>query len=313
MTHRALPLFAAATFAAVCSAQVSVSATALTPIVATASGSGGTATQSLPIGPLPFQTFLHSGSPGVPGAQFQHFFSGNSWSGDYGCMIQAAGGTVAGGTASIGPCEILVEMQAPQTTYVHLEVTADNYTVAGTAQPRIDIDVGNDGVVEYFNGHQAIPMPALTVGPQKLQLRLILEANAGAFESAWLQLDIKVRPQPSFGVLQTAASCSVFGPGGIEALGSFLPNGVNLVAWSSPSTPIVLVLGASASPQLLPSNLGLPCLLVPSLDATIPLAGGPGLEFVIPASVRPFTFFAQTAQVEGGQLVVSNGLRINAW
>lgn len=310
MTDRILPLLVATALAAASSAQVSVTATALTPIVASASSGAGVFSQSLPAGPLSSGTFLTSGSLGMPGATFYNEFIGDHFRGHYGCRVQAFGGTGVGNSAAIGPCEILVEMQAAQTVYVGMNVIPNHYSVAGSTMPRIDIDVGNNGIAEYINGQQAIPLPPLTVGPQPLQLRLIIDASAVALESVWMQLDIQVEPIRQFNATPVAASCSIYG-GGLEALGSFLPNGINLWAPSTPTSPIVMVLGLDTAPQILPSNLGWPCILIPRLDATIPLAGGPGLEFVVPLAVRPLTFYAQTARVEAGQLVVSNGLRLD--
>ena len=58
------------------------------------------------------------------------------------------------------------------------------------------------------------------------------------------------------------------------------------------------------------SYSGLPCLLLPQVDVSLAFSGAMNLP--IPASVRPLTFYAQSAGLLLGELVVSDAYQVRA-
>jgi hypothetical protein len=305
-----LTLFALPLLAAGLSAQASVAVTALTPITTSASVGGAPSVQALPVGPLASSVLIQSlpSTTNPTKAVFACFTHETNESVLFACSMEVRA-EAAQASASVAPAELLVSITAPVPTGALIEIVFNDQTQAGSPQPRIDVDIFNDGSVDFVSGTLIVGLPPIAVGPQPLDMRVILDAQAAPFQRSSCSLSITVRPLTGISTWQTAQGCAPV-LNSLVAVSSFVPNAVHIRRPSIGSNPL-LVLGLNQQPTLFPSAFGFPCLLVPSPDAVLsmPMLS---VDLVIPQAVRPLAIQVQAAGISQGQLALTDAFAIFA-
>lgn len=310
MLHRALPPLVLAAAAA---AQISVTATALTPITAACTEFGVTVTITRPIGPLAAWDFLDAHQT-ISGATLEIASGATGERASFGFTQQAVidPGAPAGTSAATGPAELAVAFTCPTVTPVRLNVTLQNYTTPGAPQPTALLEVDGDGVVDYINGIGVTAVPRLAVGPQPLVVHVSMASALQQPGSVAASLLVEVVPDTDVHIQAQALGCG--GTAALTATPTFVDHGVRIAAASFvPAMPYVFVVfGWGIQPQLLPSYGTAPCLFVPSIDLVVPLVWPQYVDIALPPAVRPVTFWIQGV-TPLWQPLLTDALRIHAF
>ena len=306
-------LAATAALAALAPAQVQTTVHALTPLTFAVTDGANSSTQTQPAGPLsPFggagatlpaptgpapSSGLLWWSVGPTSTYLQHYLNNP--------------GPSPSVTASAGAHELLVEFTSTSPKAVLIRIERDLDLAAGATAPTISLDLDNDGTIDVADLSPAsIETRAAVLGPQPTQVRIVVQASLGfatyVNDLTWVTLE----PDNDLEIQQVVNGCAVqLPPPQPTVLPSFQNTGVDLVSQFQTG---VVVLGLQPQPLLLStfSYSGLPCLLVPQVDVSLAFSGAMNLP--IPASVRPLTFYAQSAGLLLGELVVSDAYQVRA-
>lgn len=216
-----------------------------------------------------------------------------------------------GAIAVIAPASVLVHLSCATTTAVYWNPIFTDLTQAGSLQPGIDIDFGDDGVLEYVNGNQVSLTLPLSLEPQPLPVRITFSSSALTPGIAASSLILEALPATAISSTLAAVSCTA---PGITALPTFFDNGVRLKASSfQPMMPwLAMVIGWDTAPVLLPSLGQSPCLLLPTPDIVVLQGLGIApLDVPLPPAVRPVRFWVQGV-IPDSQLLTTDCLRIDA-
>lgn len=305
---------AAAVFAVASPGQINVSVATAAPISVTSTSGGATSSQSLPAGALGATSYITTiGATGQAWASFAHsVYTGPMWAG-VSVFTQAVVGN-GGTSADAGSHTLLIQFQTNTPTAIELEVLFDDNSQAGSPLPRANVDIGNDGQIDYFNGQLATPgLGVINIGPQPLTIAVHVDASLSQQGYAEAGLTINVRPYNSLWIQEVALGCAGGGSADLGVAPIFADRGVTVGALQFQNYPQVMVFGFSAQPVLLPSNGSLPCLLVPSPDITIASFSSQQLSIPLPATVRPIQFWCQSVFLAGTQLHPTNCVSISAF
>jgi hypothetical protein len=310
--NQLLRLFALLSPATLCIAQVGVSVDAVSPMVATCAGPGFSVTDSRPAGPLPLSDALLASAPNNISATISHACVATATG--VSCSFTVTGhvplGSPSGAMATAGPADYLVTLQSVTPSSVSLSVVFEDFTTPGSRQPLAAVDVGNDGIYDFFNGAQAVPLPHLVIGPQPLLLRVHTEGFALDGESFSSLLTIHVAPTNGLSMTTAAIGCAGQ-QSSLTLRSSFLDQGFELTASANnPVVPVVAVFGFGVQPVLLPSFGTLPCLLVPRPDVTL-LMMNSTVSVGLPPSLRPLTFWVQGVSL-ASRLLATDCTRVDA-
>jgi hypothetical protein len=287
----------------------SVAVTAATPITAFTQIGGTLSTSTQPAGPLPAsgQTSISWFPLAAAGLSHVADFSATRFSFDAQafCSVGSGSGLAAGLQA---PVELLLSLTSPTPMSMSLEFDQRVFGPAGMPMPLLEVDVGDDGSIEFSAASSAPPslvVVTLSVVPVPIRVRLGLQlAFAGDGEAS---VSMVGRPANT-SVLPVLSGCSsdvlVYEPrfdGGLD------------YAIVTPSFGLaVMVFGLAPQPLLLGSPFSLPCLLLPSPDAVLLLPVQSQQTLPIPPSVRPLQFWAQMVQVTPVGLLTGDAVRITA-
>ena len=296
------------------SAQISVSLSAVTPIVVEASDGAAVATNSLPAGPLPGGSYWDV-STEVPSTGISSLFGGEAVSEPTVARVSLGGGMtvpVAGASARHDLVEFRIEYTAPTATPVRFEIDYVDIVPAGAPQPRADIDVFDDGSFDYVNGVSVGPIPSYVVGPQPLVVRVVMEAEMAQVGDLFHDLYIRLLPDHPTQIVPMAAGCTPFAPL-VEP--SFVDTGLQLRNQWPTGTLGVFVFGLGLQPQTLGSLPTMPCLLLPQPDVALFVPQFASVHVPLPAAVRPVTLWVQGVgwAYQPGQLTTGTGYRVDAW
>ncbi len=233
-------------------------------------------------------------------------------------------GVSSGGLAAHVDCDsdVVVTLVATSFTTVWVRIDQEYGGTAGAALPLLEVDVSNDGVLEYSNAPgQPVPPPAtiapfpMVVGPTPTPVRLHLASSLAIDGNASFAVTFNITPAPF-----TSATKIGFGCDGLanSMLASPLFDGsVTFSAFPSQAAPVVLVLGLGVQPILLPpAGAALPCVLFPSPDLILFMAPGAGgflqSTLPLPPAVRPVTFWAQGVRIAPQGLLTTDTLQVDA-
>jgi len=184
-------------------------------------------------------------------------------------------------------------------------------TNAFTLSPVVSIDLGNDGTLEHVNlsGTGEITYPGLVFGPIATQVRVIasgaLLGNGFAIQS----LGVTAEPDNDATVWTSAIGCA--SNTGLGYLPVFQDRGIDFFS-TSLADPMVLVIGLSKQPVLLPAPAGTACLLLPAPDILLWNPAGQH-HVALPAAVRPVTFHVQGVAVTASGLLPTDAFRVAAF
>jgi len=305
-------LAATAALAAMAPAQVQTTVSALTPLTFTVADGANTSTQTRPAGPL--SPFGAAGAA-LPAPTGPSPSSGVQWSVGLTStwLLHSLNnpGPSPSVTASAGAHEFLVEFTSTSAKAVFIRIGRDLDLAAGATAPTISLDLDNDGTIDVADLSPAsIETRAAVLGTQPTQVRIVVQASLGlaayAQDFTWVTLE----PDNGLEINQVVNGCAALSPPPPPTvLPSFQNTGVDLISQFQTG---VVVLGVQPQPLLLStfSYNGLPCLLLPRVDSSLAFSGAMNLP--IPASVRPFTFYAQSAGLVLGELVVSDAYQVRA-
>lgn len=282
---------------------VSVAFELATPLTVSADAGAGPNVQTLAAGPVSNPGSLQTYAGGSPGSQ-----AGCSWnSTDWGDRIEIyyrshCGSTLptATGSADVSLHEALIWLSSPTPRTVHLATEAAvQYLASGQPAPMLEIDVMDDGIIDYSLGYvHAFPIAYLAIGPQPVAVRIRAQAAISSGPSSpatHFLAHLTVRPANGLSVTQNVIGCV---PGVFYVTPSMESNGINLRA----AGIAIGVVGLSQLPVLLPSQLQ-GCLLMPSPDLLV-IVDNVGYDLDIPAAARPIDLYAQ-----GVYLVTPTDLR----
>jgi len=312
-----LPLSCALAFAAASSAQISVSMSVPAPIDVTCTEGAVTDTDTQPAGPSNyFERF--AATPNLFAALGVFAFSSDLSAG-FGLNMNLSRSSAAapGAVAAIGPASLVVDVTCPTTTAVRWQCAFENASSPGIAPPQIEVDIGDDGIVDYIDGQLVSLAQPQFVGVQPVPVRITFSATTSSFPQPAgvhaTSLAITVLPDARVTSTPVAIGCAG-GGAAIEAVPTFLGEGVRIGATSFiQSMPLVaMVIGWGTQPVLLPSFGQAPCLFVPTPDIVV-LQGFPvpAIDIALPPAVRPATFWVQGV-VPDGQLLTTDCLRVDA-
>lgn len=293
-------LFAVALSCQWLSAQITVSVDALTPISVTATDGAASLTTTLPAGPLSPQWFevesdlAALGTSAVVGGSTATTNNEAYCSIGFGCVNGSPTAVTATNTV-----ESLVTFSAPVPTPVRFLLELHSVLPAGATVPVVEVDVDNDGTIDYAHGVWQTFLGSRTIGPGGIQFRVILQGGLQQQGSMFEDLLLRVMPNNNTSIFTSAVGCVGTGPGVYE---SFLDTGVSIRNDIPSSYPRVFVFGLDTQPVILPTVSQVPCLLLPRLDLVMAIGGFSGVELALPASVRPATFWVQNVELHGSDL-----------
>ena len=296
--------------------QVALTATNLAPLTVTTVFGAALGSSTLPT--FPGSMARHEGVSGGPGA-VSILSAGSVVSPTAaGVHIYNQVGVASGGVSPVaasGEADVLLQFTATSPMVVALRVDHVVDGTAGFPMPLVEIDVGNDGTVEYGTSPAATfpgsgPFPLLlgaVATPVRVHVRV--ELNGDGFGTS--TLDVKVVPAEPLTVVQAASAGCDIPMGPLTATPRF-DGGLDLFVPYS-GDPVVMVFGLGLAPILLPPTAFLPCLLLPSADLLLPLASPNSLLLPLPAAVRPVAFWAQGVRVAPQGLLTTNAVRVDAY
>ncbi|MCU0862796.1 MAG: hypothetical protein MUC36_03300 [Planctomycetes bacterium] len=297
---------------------VTASLTALTPVTVQVSDGASTDSNSWPAGPLP--NYVFSVAASLTGSVYGAAAVGWSViSGDSASVVRItheivnpSGSTSFSGRA--GPNEFLVEFAAAVPVTANLRLTRWADLSAGAPWPRVQVDFGNDGVIDVADlsttqGASLVP----SFGPQPLRVRLIVDANLGSELMSSTVVGVVLTPENNLTITPVVASCNPGVPAPPPFVQpSFQNRGIDLSLAQQLLEPSLLVLGFGAQPVLLSLNASLPCILLPTPDIVI--FEPSGIRNVpLPASLRPLTFFVQGVTLAAPAWLTTDGSVVTAF
>ncbi len=190
-------------------AQVSVSVVAATPVSVVATSGPTSNSNALPAGPLPPGLLVLSAQ--AAGGATSATFQTDAVAAATGVTCSFGQGVVVGNvgdTAACAPVSLRVQFAAAAPTPVRLRVAYEDITPAGAPQPRADIDVGDDGTIDYVNGVAQGPVTLLVAGPQPLVLRVLLENALAQPGAIFSDLTVELLPDNDVVITPAVVGCA---------------------------------------------------------------------------------------------------------
>ena len=305
-----------ASVSALAAQSVGVTVSALTPLTVQVTDGVATNVLTLPAGVLPAQGSLQAILPsaatlGAAGSQWRASAT-NRYAAvhlTHALQNSAALRTFAG---RCGPHEFLVEFTSAIPRATTLTVSRQLGLGAGAPSPTVQVDIGNDGVIDVVNPSSVTSSAhALSFGPQPLQVRVVVDAALGAQVGTYDEILLALEPDNDLVVTQPVATCAPSAPAPPPVLApSFDDRGVEAWLFAETGEFALLVFGFTPHPTLLATNGALPCILLPSPDVL--LLGNGLLHVPLPPSVRPATFYAQGVRLTQSGLRTTEGYSVQA-
>lgn len=293
---------------------VNLFTSALTPIVTTIVDGPQVAQATLPVGPLPFSGVLQPQWPGQGHARVWWSRSFGNHSIDY----QLAASAVADPQvlAACERFEVLIELSASTARTVTLEFSRSGSMTAGQPWPQLDIDIDNDGVVDYvdFAAGTNVTLQAVQLGASPRFIRVIMAASAvgpaPASGQASVEMLLRVLPDNNLLVLPEALGCPV--PFTMEAPHpALIDQGFDVIF-----SPGLLIVGFAAAPSVWTPTSVLPfastCILLPSPDIVLWVPTG-WQHVPLPAALRPLELHVQAVIPGLSGFGTSDAYAIYAW
>lgn len=213
--------------------------------------------------------------------------------------------------ASIGLGDWFVVLSSPQSVVVELSVRHQGITPVGAVSQSLEVDVGDDGHVEYSLAAGGEWGSNVTLGPSPLVIRVHGDLSAIGPAAAQSVLVITARPQA--GIVSTQA---ILGCDGLTQLTAWPRFDGDLLLHRYGAFPTValsvVVIGLGVQPVVLAPATPFPCVLLPTADLLF-FVPGQDLTLPLPPAVRPVTFVAQSVQVDSFGLRTSNALLVSAY
>lgn len=267
------------------------------PAAITASATYYTSTQTLtlPSGPLSPSGSVHAHtSPSAPTPHALlawNSFANATQMGFVGSLQCSADGAGVG-QASVVPGQILVELVAPVSTPVTIEMSRTLQLTAGAPAPLLRIDVDDDG---YFECTEFTPnsFTPRTLSPTPLRIRVILSGAVVAPAAIVAELQVLVRPDNHTTPTFVIGGCE---PGSCTVAPTFDGN-LSVRVDTAPQQLAVAVFGLGLQPMVLPAGTAMPCILLPTADHLLLVPGGTAIVLAIPPAARPITFWTQAVVV----------------
>lgn len=283
---------------------VQASLAAVTPIhvqVATTTQTVGSTVPAGPLGPQLLQAVL----PGT-GSQTR---SAASWSVEASAKETAVvlshqlSNYVPGAVLDAGPHEFQLAFTATANAPGRLVLTVETSTWPGVPTPAIAIDIDDDGIVDWpivGGGTTTIDAGTFVFGTQPKLVGVSMQSAVSGAGLSWVAVRASVLPANDLFVTPAAIGCAPLSPFSLLVEPVFADRGID---FTSPQIgdPMVLVLGLSQQPVLLPPFFGTTCLLLPALDIVLFDPAPSEYHVALPTSVRPVTFHAQGVQVTTAQ------------
>jgi hypothetical protein len=304
--------FAAAVLlvAAIPAQQPMLSATAVGPLTCTVTTPTATSTQSHPAGPM--------GPIGTVGAGLgASTLNGDltwQWGNDLSQLVFFArqqsliAPPAPAGSTFTGDHDIRLGIAGPAGGVVEIEVTLTVTGTPGAPLPGVQVDLGDDGTTEFTQASSAPLRQLFAIGtsPQPIRVRMqTLQSVAGA-----LTVDLWVIVRPAYTDVMPAIGSCVLGSERLSVVPTF-----EGIAVSSPIAsafqPVALVFGLGLQPIVVPSTVGIPCVLLPSVDFVTLVFDQP-YSLPIPAAARPALVWTQGVEFAAGTLATTDGYRIFA-
>lgn len=300
-------LFAVALSCAWLPAQISVSATALTPITVVATDGAASVTTTQPVGPLSNAYYQIESDLGALGSQAFVGGAAEATNSDSYCNI-GFGCVNATSTAvtTVNTFEVLATFSAAVPTPIRFDVELYSVHPAGATVPSVEVDVDNDGTIDYANGVWLNFFGPRTIGPAGIQFRVIMQGSLQQQGQMFEDLSLQVVPDNRIYIYPAAIGCIGTGPSIRE---SFLNTGITIRNDIGSSYPRVFVFGLASQPVLLPTVSPVPCLLVPRPDVVMVIPTFSSVELGMPAAVRPATVWIQNVELHGSDLYTGYGSR----
>jgi len=302
-------------FAPILTAQsVQASLRALTPLQATARSGTSIDAQVLPVGPLPtfgeISAVANAGGPSVSAASLWDLtVSPVAVELSLGQLLEIdAATTGALGECSNGPHDFILDVVSTANPGIPVLVSVESRRRAspGFPSPTYEIDVGNDGSIEFLSTFSGSGSVSRTLGANTLPIRIRLAGQHSATQGYHLGSDsirVTVTPQNFLAIQPAIFGCET---ASAYMLPAFSQSGV-LFGVGNAAGPAVAVFGLGVQPVILPNSSSLlQCLLIPSPDAVL-LLPPTGYQLGLPMAVRPITIYAQAVLLLPAGLGTSNG------
>jgi len=317
MNHPALLLATLAIAGGLAAQTVSASFTALAPLTAQCTISAGTNSNAVPAGPVsPAYNATASITQGGV-IQSQAMVDGFQISSDRQVQITTTNflfGTGIGTPQTASATQdLLVQLSATSTAPVRVNVFPRLELSAGVPAPLLEIDVGNDGLVDWLGLYGSTDLGSFVLGPQPLSIRMRLVstlpiAPASLYLQSTAGITLLVTPDNQVIVTQNVVGCA--GLGSMEPPAPvFDGRGIDVL-----TNPAVFVLGFGTQPVLFGPQSPLPffsgCLLLPTPDVLLWDPFG-RLRLPLPPALRPATLYLQAVFI-GSVFATSDGFVIHA-
>jgi len=316
--QRLLPLaalVAVATGSAARAQQVTIQASAVTPIAVWNWTYWGTQqTSTLPAGPLPAAGSVEQ--LGGPWASVSWLTQSSASETSFGILSQRSSLQPSVMVAGTDAFEVVLDLSAPSARAIELVLERADASPNQAQPATVSIDIGNDGIVEYADlpTNGPITLSGLTAGPNPLQVSLAMSATSigsfGTWGTASTDVLVRVRPDNDVTIVKEVDGCVPGQPGFDAPVPVFADAGVDLHF-----TPGLLIASAQSTPILWTPSSPLPfvgpCLIVPSPDILLWEPSGT-LHVALPPEVRPGQLHLQVAFLTPTGVGASDGYQLLA-
>ena len=317
MKHAAMPLALLATATGLAGQTVTATVASLTPASVQCTSGTQTASNSLPAGPLGFAYNTIASIAQGGSTQMQAMVDGFMIQDDGRVQVTATnflyGTAIATPVTANASQDLLVQLSATSAAPVQITVAPRLELSAGVPAPLLEIDVGNDGQVDWIGMFGAASLGHFLLGTQPLSIRMRLVSSISVspnnFDQSTAAINLFVEPDNQVIVTQNVFGCA--GPGSMEPPAPvFEGRGVDIL-----TSPAVVVIGFGTQPLLLGPQSPLPfvtgCLLLPTPDVLSWQPTGQ-LRLPLPPALRPLTLHVQAVMI-GPMFALSDGYRIYAF
>jgi hypothetical protein len=236
-----------------------------------------------------------------------------SWStgmqANFGHSVYAPGPSPA--SASVTSSDYLLLLSNPTPIDVELRLSRLIAALSGPPLQSLQVDVGNDGSIELSESSNTnTVVMTLVLGPVPTPVRFRNQVSSTM--SLFTQITVDVTPTSRIFIVPAILGCNV---GHQQVAFPNFDNGLELrtVGPLLASQPTVGILGLGVQPIVLPSAQTFPCLLLPTPDLLVFLPVGQAFTLLLPAAVRPITFWTQAVVLDPMGLQTTNGFQVSAY
>lgn len=218
-------------------------------------------------------------------------------------------------TATLGPNEMIFDVSATTQRDAFLDIELTGSFTGASQWPVWEVDVGDNGTADAYLGNGVASVP-MQLGPLPVPIVVRCAVGIGAPNSVYAtsafmhgNLEMRLTADNNLIIDEVAAGC---GGGILECRQAFAHDGV-VFNDAGGSSVKVLVLGTQPTPFVFTNAIST-CVLWPSPDVVLAQIGT--LDLPIPATVRPFQFYAQSVYLGswfGPNVYSSQALRISAF